>query len=222
MLPVRITDCDSVTGEGSLIHVNHHLIVLHEYSTHGYHFISFVRITYVDEWTIRLTGQVIPNGKSRTGHPFNSQYNERKKARKNSSHVDPWSEKFIASGLSKGELEQLAEDAKAPLKEQESQIKPIRKDVGEKRTVQSQLSRQVRSGESVYPALHAARASLRDAERSLIPLEDALREQRQIVYNLNKTAKAAGNSKNQSKKGTKTSTSFTTPTWERLAMEDEC
>ncbi|KAI8345405.1 hypothetical protein B0O80DRAFT_474073 [Mortierella sp. GBAus27b] len=64
----------------------------------GAHGLGFrERITFVDQWTVRLTGRVIDHGASRSGYPVVSAYDERKKTSR--ANANPWVDKYVASGL---------------------------------------------------------------------------------------------------------------------------
>ncbi|KAI8347457.1 hypothetical protein B0O80DRAFT_465736 [Mortierella sp. GBAus27b] len=64
----------------------------------GAHGLGFrERITFVDQWTVRLTGRVIDHGASRSGYPVVSAYDERKKTSR--ANANPWVDKYMASGL---------------------------------------------------------------------------------------------------------------------------
>ena len=65
--------------------------------SHGLRFAN--RITYVDRYTLHITGKVIPHGSYRNGYPISSQYNERKKIFSNRSLN--WMKKYEASGKTK-------------------------------------------------------------------------------------------------------------------------
>ncbi|KAF9987217.1 hypothetical protein BGZ65_004674 [Modicella reniformis] len=179
------------------------------------------RITYVDEWTVRLTGRVIANGEDRRGYPVVSKYDKRRKTFR--PRASPWVDKYIASGLTEEEIKHLAQANEAMKKQLENDIKPFRKAVKERQIVQSNLSRKVGFGESSYQELHSARVSVRDARREVIPREEALRNQRQVTHHYNKMAKAAESCKNdQSKEPSTTTKKLSTPTWEQPAVEDDC
>ncbi|KAK3815084.1 MAG: hypothetical protein J3Q66DRAFT_343783 [Benniella sp.] len=184
------------------------------------------RITFVDEWTVRLTGRVIPNGKEnngniRNGHPVVSRYDERKKGLQARTNV--WVDRFLDSGMTKAQVKTLAETSGTAKKQIEEKVKPLRKDVKAKQTSQTDLSRKVAYGGGTYEGLRTARESLREARRALIPCEESLQQQRQLSYCYNKMAKAAETCKDGQSSGPSTSTSTpSVPTWEQPAVEDFC
>ncbi|KAG0199494.1 hypothetical protein BGX31_004276, partial [Mortierella sp. GBA43] len=188
-------------------------------SDHGLTFRD--RITYVDEWTIRLTGSVVAHGANRSGYPVVSAYDERKK--RFQEQADTWVDKFIDSGLNAEKVKELAEVNEACTKQLEDDIKPFRKVVKERQTIQSSISYEVGFGGSSYEELHSARDQLRQARRMLVPREEALRNQRQITYHYNKMAEAAEKLKDDQPKVSSVKTKkFSAPTWDLPAVEDSC
>jgi hypothetical protein len=184
-------------------------------------FVSLDRITYVDEWTIRLTGRVVAHGVNRSGYPVVSAYDERRK--RVQAQGNTWIHKFIDSGLNAEKVTELAEVNEAAKKQLEADIKPLRKVVKERQAIQSSISYNVGFGGSSYEELHSARGDLRQARRELIPHEEALRNQRQVTYHYNKLAKAVENCKvDQPNETSVKNKRFSAPTWDLPAVEDSC
>jgi hypothetical protein len=146
-------------------------------------------------------------------------YDQRRKEFR--ANASPWADKFIASGLSEDEVKELAESHESRKKQLEHDIKPLQRVVKERETIQSDLSRKVGFGASQYEELHAARISLRNARREIIPHENALRNQRQIAYSYNKMAKAA-ESCDQQRELHVADKKISTPTWDLPTIEDKC
>ncbi|KAF9109429.1 hypothetical protein BGX27_007636 [Mortierella sp. AM989] len=67
------------------------------------------RITFIDEYTIRLTGDVLPNGDQRKGYPIENQYENRKKQQKKKTQSGSWRNRFLVSGLTKEHVKLKAE-----------------------------------------------------------------------------------------------------------------
>jgi hypothetical protein len=133
-----------------------------------------------------------------------------------------WAEKFIESGLSAEKVKELAEENEAVTKHLEEDIKPFRKLVKERETIQSGISHKVGYGGS-YEELRSARDQLRQARKMLIPREEALRNQRQTTYHYNKMSEAAENCKDdQPISSCVKDKKFSVPTWDQPAIEDSC
>ncbi|KAF9947290.1 hypothetical protein BGZ65_008945, partial [Modicella reniformis] len=186
------------------------------------------RITYVDPFTIHLTGKVIP---SDDRLPAISRFEARKKRNRGNPSGSKWSDEFLKSGMTKEEVEQKTEEASTKIKFLENEIKPLRKSVSRYQTIQTTVGRDLRVKESgpatpnsststtTYEALYNARQELRAARLDLNPKEVELRRCRQERYFWNNLLKAARSphrtSTNDPRPG-----DITVPVWAHPAVED--
>ncbi|KAF9086061.1 hypothetical protein BGX27_003275 [Mortierella sp. AM989] len=196
--------------------------------SHGLNFRN--RITFVDRFTIHLTGEVIKHGVDRSGYPVVSRYEERKKD-KTSNLENKWKNEFLRRGLTKVETKSHAETATAVVKELENAVKKQRRSVSEKQQLQSLASRRLRDAKGstpqseAYASLRAARVNVRVDRKVLFPQEAALRQLRKENYYWNKVDKAASSAEDSKDlvdgyTGT-TETRVTIPTWAHPATEDK-
>ncbi|KAF9201042.1 hypothetical protein BGZ49_008726 [Haplosporangium sp. Z 27] len=180
------------------------------------------RITFVDRYTIQLTGTVIPNGPDRSGAPVRSELEHRKKLKIKAPSSNRWHEEFLKSRLGKDTVLQEVKVAVEAVKFAEKEIKGPRKDMREKEQTQNLQSIRVKNQEpNSYIDLCKAREKVRDGRKALLPLEANLRQLRQRSYywrNMEKAARSKYNSNSARK--SRGSTSFTTPTWDHPTVED--
>ncbi|KAG0001545.1 hypothetical protein BGZ65_003391 [Modicella reniformis] len=101
------------------------------------------RITYVDRFTISLTGNVITHkSPGAPRHPVKYVYDEKRKKKK------PPDQQFIKdSALSRSEVQKGAEEAAEAIEQLTEVVTPLRKDLKVKLTVQSAASLRVKSKE---------------------------------------------------------------------------
>ncbi|KAF9553113.1 hypothetical protein EC968_010685, partial [Mortierella alpina] len=97
------------------------------------------RISYVDQFTIRIMGEVIPEGADRGKRPISSTYEERRKAKKGGAGLD-WNEEARAQGLSPAQIDLELKGVDSEIKKLEAEVKAIRKTLGDKLSVQSTCS----------------------------------------------------------------------------------
>jgi len=200
--------------------------------SHGLRFAN--RITYVDRYTLHITGKVIPHGSYRNGHPISSQYNERKKIFSN--HSLNWMKKYEASEKTKDEVEKEIEQVADAIKTLEEGLKKERKMLATKETIQSKASynHKIKNSNDTYQVLQAARKEVREVRGIIIPKEAILRQMRKKRYywnNILNGAKTKEKEKKESeekidkKKSKKEAqVKLTTSTWSHFTVEDstEC
>ncbi|KAF9343017.1 hypothetical protein BGX34_007345, partial [Mortierella sp. NVP85] len=171
------------------------------------------RITYVDPYTIRLTGKVVA---SDNRQPAKSPYEARKKTNHGNPTGKKWDNEFAASGLSVEDVEQYAEQATANVKAMETKVKPIRTEVSTRQSRQTMVSHELRikekanqaseqttSSSVTYGDLYQARQELRTARSELIPIEAELKTSRKESYYWNNVLKAAKSPRRKEISGTK-------------------
>ncbi|KAF9080118.1 hypothetical protein BGX27_005711, partial [Mortierella sp. AM989] len=179
-------------------------------------------IVYVDQYTIRVVGNVIPQGvNQRKGQPVISQLEQRKKNQKgNSQSNNKWTEKLLELGMTKQEVEIKAEEIRKKAKEAENNIKMPRKKLKSKEMAQTLARREVNRNRTwdTYEKLREARIEVRTLRKEIIPLEANLRRLRQESYFFNKLEKAPLSSESCS--STKP-VAMTVPTWSHYTVEDD-
>ncbi|KAK3816156.1 MAG: hypothetical protein J3Q66DRAFT_431801 [Benniella sp.] len=187
------------------------------------------RITYVDPYTIRLTGKVLP---SENRQPAMSPYEARRKINHGNPSGLKWSDEFMSSGLNIEQVEQNVDRAIASVKETEGKIKPMRKVVSTLQSRQTTLSHELRIKEkpkepeseqiassiATYGDLYKSRQELRTARSNLNPMENELATSRKEKYFWNNVLKAA-KSPRRGTSGNK-EVDMTTPNWSKHAVED--
>ncbi|KAF9109796.1 hypothetical protein BGX27_007170 [Mortierella sp. AM989] len=188
------------------------------------------RITFVDEFTIRLTGAVVPHGEYRKGYPVTSAIDERKKKTKSRpDNLSVWRDTYSASNLTKNEVQDNAKEAKANVKVLESKIAPLRKQAGREQAIQSEASTLIRrlkkeqqldSANAEYPKLQKAREDTRITRRQLLPTENELQDSRKHRYYWNKMVDAAKSEATAARRNKSNNSSFTTPNWTQPTIED--
>lgn len=183
----------------------------------------FNRIVYVDPYTVHLTGEQVPHGNERNGHPATSKYEERRKNKQKT--YCKWREKFLASNMDREELELKTESVCSAIKREESIVVKLRKVVAMKRDAQTRVSNGLRKGVGSYETLCKAREELRAERKVLTPHEETLRQLRMELYHWNQMLKAAKSTEKSdlaepSKDTIQKRQTFTTPTWSNHAAED--
>jgi len=185
---------------------------------------------YVDQYTIRLTGKVIP---SENRQPALSPYEARRKTNRGNQSGLTWANEFAASGLSVEEVEQNMEQAMASVKAIETKVKPVRKGVSTCQSRQTTVSHELRIKEKpkeaeteqttsstvTYGDLYKARQDLRTARSELIPIEAELKTLRKEQYYWNNVLKAAKSPRKKNTSGTRPE-EMTTPDWTKHTVED--
>jgi hypothetical protein len=180
---------------------------------------TFARITYVDPLTVIITGEVIPHGDNRRGHPVISKFEQRKKQQAKNGSQDIWAQEFILSGIDKDAMLERVKVANEEVKELESKVMPLRKEISEKLSARSMASKKLRAHDpSSYSLLREARQSLRSTRKLLIPYETELRYLKQELYRLNRMIKASTSKRIDRRQR---HMEYTQPTWEHPAAEDK-
>ncbi|KAF8978605.1 hypothetical protein BGZ46_006280 [Entomortierella lignicola] len=149
------------------------------------------KITYIDPYTVRLTGEQIPHGNNRPGFPISSRYEERKQKSRGIYSGFNWEQEFQDSKLSKGDAELEAENAAISVKRQEGIVTKLRQNLAKKKDDQIRASNSLRKGIGSYGTLREARKELRAERAILLPEEEVLRQLRQSKYYWNQLFKAA-------------------------------
>ncbi|KAF9973034.1 hypothetical protein BGZ75_001284, partial [Mortierella antarctica] len=187
------------------------------------------RITFVDPYTVRLTGAVIKKDGDRERHPVVSRYEERRRySRGQPSNY--WLDAFKDSGLTKQEAFQKASALADEVKAQERVVKAQRKKVNSSLQVQTALKDDLKQSKSdaAQKELKDAQQILRKNREELYPLEETLQMLKQDRYRWNKIQKAAADYDNaDDPKRDETGRTQqprakkdTVPTWELPACED--
>ncbi|KAF8951852.1 hypothetical protein BGZ46_003774, partial [Entomortierella lignicola] len=176
-------------------------------------------ITYVDPLTVILTGEVIPHGDNRRGHPVVSKFEQRKKQQVKNGGQDLWAKEFILSGMEKDTMLERIKVANEEVKQLESKVKALRKEISEKLSARSMASKKFRAHDpSSYSLLREARQSLRSTRKLLIPYETEHQHLKQEIYRLNRMTKASTSKRIDR---TQHHVEYTQPTWEHPAAEDK-
>ncbi|KAF9965940.1 hypothetical protein BGZ70_003732 [Mortierella alpina] len=184
------------------------------------------RLTYVDPYTVELTGSVIKEGRN----PISSKYERRRKTAKG-QHKNYWLDAFVESGLTKEEVFAKAAALADDVKEQEKEVKAKRRKVSTSLKIQTALkdNDMLEKSSASRNKLKEAQQTLRLHREELEPLEEALRSLRSDRYRYNKMEKAAAEATTdltsrkheldtRQQSGAKTET---VPTWDRPACEDK-
>ncbi|KAF9345233.1 hypothetical protein BGX34_004913 [Mortierella sp. NVP85] len=177
---------------------------------HGLSFSN--RLVYVDEFTVRMVGKVLPNGDGRLGFPVTSDYDRRKKEDRKRGRPNPWKEKFLALGMTKAQVEAKAEELSVTKKGLENDVKSLRETVSTSQEQQSQASADVTKRlPGAYDKLRLARVQVRSDMRALVPKEEELREVQRDLYKWNGLLRAATKTSTETSTETSTKTSTKTP-----------
>lgn len=176
----------------------------------------------MDRFTVRLTGIVVPHGESRSGFPFTSAIEKRKKDKRRTPN-NKWHNEFLKCNLSQDQILYEAEAAVDAVKQAEKDIKGIRSNVRELEKTQAMAGQHVKKKiPGSYATLREARVSVREARKKLLPLEEDLRLSRQKSYYWRNVEKASRAKKSLEPKATlRDKKKFTTPTWDSRKVEDE-
>ncbi|KAK3825712.1 MAG: hypothetical protein J3Q66DRAFT_420775 [Benniella sp.] len=185
------------------------------------------RITYVNQYTIRLLGNTIQNGKQigegpkqRAGHPVRSQLEERRKKQKGRPLGNKWAELSASLNVDKAQARLNAGANKAQMNQLENQVKSMRKELGTLQAEQTKARQEFNSNECLetYDALFQARVEVRDHRRELHGPDTVLKRLRKENYMWNKIATAPTSAQ---RTGSSAAVAMTTPTWERSTIEDD-
>ncbi|KAF9346003.1 hypothetical protein BGX34_004277, partial [Mortierella sp. NVP85] len=119
-------------------------------------------IVYVNQYTVRLLGNTIQNGKQigegpkqRARHPVRSQLEERRKKQKGRRLGNKWAELGASLNVDKVQAKQNAEANKAQMNQLENQVKSMRKELGTLQAEQTKARQKFNSdkGPETYDAL---------------------------------------------------------------------
>ncbi|KAI8349760.1 hypothetical protein B0O80DRAFT_140303 [Mortierella sp. GBAus27b] len=99
------------------------------HSTCHDHGITFTdRLIYVDRYTVRLQGEIIPALESNRRHPFVNHYDERKKRKRQGGNDEKsWGQERLECGKTKEELEELADKASLKVQSLDKEIRDLQK-----------------------------------------------------------------------------------------------
>ncbi|KAF9553417.1 hypothetical protein BGW38_009391, partial [Lunasporangiospora selenospora] len=187
-------------------------------------------LTFVDQWTVRLTGGVISHGDSRAGYPVSYKFDQDRKQRRKAPHTagEIWGHRLAESGLTRDEAADYAKQMSDAKKAKEAEVKESRKTVNTLERARLEAARVVNQsrvsknqsaglprGTTEYLALHQARQKVREARKKLVPQELQLESLKKATYQLNKMAKA---SKVQTSAGELTPTVVT---WDQPAVTEK-
>ena len=197
------------------------------------------RISFVDRFTLRILGEVIPNGPDRTTGPVYSQYEATRREKRDGAGVVNWSQEAQLQGMSKDQISQTLQHINNRITEIEGIAKPIRNELTQKERVQSAAADKHRtvSTEGVtaeqgtqmrkeaYRELQAARTDVRECRLIVEPLNrDAHRLRRERYYwnNVSRARKEGdpSGSKGDPSGGHPTDTRKTKPTLSFYTVED--
>jgi len=172
---------------------------------HGLRFAH--RFSFVDQYTIRIMGEVIPEGPDRGKRPISSTFEKRKKAKQAGLGFD-WNEEARVQALSPAQINLELDGLETEIKKLEAHDKEIRKTLRDKFTTQSAYSiehrrlsrtdqthqqendmRSIRK--AAYRNLQAARAEVRQTQTLAEPIQASLRLMRQRRYYWNNVLRAA-------------------------------
>ncbi|KAF9949899.1 hypothetical protein BGZ70_001592 [Mortierella alpina] len=185
-----------------------------------------MRIVFVDELTVHLTGKVIAHGQDgRKGYPIQSAYEQRKKDRKGWTTDHKWRQEWLTIQEDYEGYEQALAYVKAQesnaeerKKNEESVLRALRK----KHKTTQMAQTLARHGDD-YARLKEARLATRAERRVILPREIALKEVKKELYFWNKTRKAAesaDSARNRTRSSTNKMQQISTPTWAHPTVED--
>ncbi|KAK3828311.1 MAG: hypothetical protein J3Q66DRAFT_306632 [Benniella sp.] len=209
---------------------------------HQYRIRFRYKMTFVDLFTVRLIGDVIPHGPDRVGYPFNSKMDERTKDRRG-SHINKWIQTFVSEGLTTDQVESGARAANSAIIKQEATVDLLRKERVDTEDQQRRAARIVsvqrheqapsEMQHASYMNLVQARHRNRMVARSLLPEEiklEQLKEQRYACNKLVQAGKAIEASTSEQSSAQKRldrtttqrsyTTRLTTPSWEKKPTEE--
>jgi len=201
-----------------------------------------IRFTFVDQFTVRMTGRAIPHGEARkNGLPLSSNYEARKKDKSKRKAYMDWSKEYMSIGKSNEEVKGIAEATSNAVKIKESEVKKIKKALTDLECKQSSAAYQHRMLQrkpektdsdksmerSAYNDLRQARKVVRELRSEFLPQETQLRQLRQSLYYWNKVSKApkanpqeGPSTVDTGQREKKSAPSMTTPTWSHYRVED--
>jgi len=199
-------------------------------------FLVSVRITFVDQLTIRLIGDVIPHGPDRPGYPFMSSYEQRRKRKTNQFGYD-WAQLFVEKGLTKEKADDEAAAAAKAVKDQEEIVFLPRKDRVDAEEAQHAASQEVSSrakqrgakhwreqaqheqlDRQAYDRLREKRTVVRGIAKEVEPEEEKLRALKRTEYQCNQLTRVTKTLLEATSSQAKPNR--TNPTWDKLPTEE--
>ncbi|KAF8912575.1 hypothetical protein BGZ58_005757, partial [Dissophora ornata] len=122
-------------------------------------------ITYVNRWTVRLSGTQIKHGPSRAGFPVEDTYAKRKKKKKHRIRWD-WKKELAESRLTKDEIRAKSESVKQLIAELEESLPQLNRRKGREEREKSRVAHEVRLKKKEYSELQHARGELEKARQA--------------------------------------------------------
>ncbi|KAG0210759.1 hypothetical protein BGX31_001832, partial [Mortierella sp. GBA43] len=189
------------------------------------------RFVYVNRYTVRVVGAVVPNGgflhngRKRVGHPVESQIEKRKKKKVGGGQAKRWTNEFFSQDLNATQVKRKAEQLSVQVEDLQKVIQGPRNKVKKLQQAQTSLRRAVnrikvpnRFQSDAYHQLQALRDEVRQARVDLNVKEDELRGLRKQLYYYNKLDKADKNGSKTSRSGPAPTT---VPNWSHFSVEDD-
>ncbi|KAF9998182.1 hypothetical protein BGZ65_006292 [Modicella reniformis] len=139
------------------------------------HQLRFInRLTYVDQYTIRISGTVVPHGTERRGFPESSSYEERKKKQRGRvNHNQKWAATLKNTGWSNDELGEKALHTAELISQLEPEIKELRVALSNREKERALAAADVkRNAPDAYSKLRAAR-TMANREKDLLDPKEA-------------------------------------------------
>jgi hypothetical protein len=190
-------------------------------------------MTYVDRFTVRISGTVLPEGPSR--HPVSSQFDASRT--RFPSHAVRWMSEFDALHMTETDVTRMAEGAVAAVKSLQNEVGKLRKQLAVVQSAQTRAGREHKLLEreeggsderkAAYKVLREAREATRAIRGVVIPEEAALRAARSTSYYWNNVLKGA-KAKEKADKGKgkeivqkeKEEKGLTVASWSHFTIED--
>ncbi|KAF9940150.1 hypothetical protein BGZ65_007905, partial [Modicella reniformis] len=200
---------------------------------HGLRFAD--RVSFVDRFTIRITGEVIPKGQDRINGPVHSQYEDRRKNKKAGAAFFDWGEEVALQGMDEQEILQVLENVDRCITEKEAIVKPLRKELSQKEHEQSSAAVHHRSvstedktpspqrtatRKEAYRPLQEARSAVRECRARVMPLNADIRRLRRERYYWNNVLKACREGRKARRRQGSSNKQWTTPTLDDFTVED--
>ncbi|KAK3808983.1 MAG: hypothetical protein J3R72DRAFT_505748 [Linnemannia gamsii] len=162
---------------------------------HGLEFAH--RITYVDMYTVRITGRQAMTGPHR--HISNSAYEDKKKKHTRPPGAINWMSELQESGHTSQSAAKASEETKIAQDHLVAELRSLKKDLQAATTVRRVEDRTLRHSEGLdrehkkelYRNLQEARTVVNDLKKSTIPLEAEMRQRKQQRYYYNKLSKTS-------------------------------
>lgn len=126
---------------------------------------------YVDEYTIRILGEVIEHGEDRSGYPVTSQYDQKRKKKRGCPKRN-WTSEYLELDMSKEAIEAERRGVSSRVKDLESDVKVLRQQHAQLDRQLSEASSQHRVNERTLKGTTGTNVSLQELE-SYVQLQEA-------------------------------------------------